>query len=114
MGSGCEPRWATRRTLGPRVAAVARRFGLELLPWQKLVLSVALEQARGRPAYRDVLVSVPRQSGKSTLVLARIVWQLTEFPGSRVLYGAQTRIAARQRCSRRGGRGSLSRRWAPS
>jgi len=60
-----------------------------------MVLSVALERARGRPAYRDVIVSVPRQSGKSTTVLALIVWRMTEFPGSRVMYGAQTRTAAR-------------------
>jgi phage terminase large subunit-like protein len=74
---------------------VARNLGLDLLPWQRMVLSVALERARGRPAYRDALVSVPRQSGKSTMVLALIVWRMTEFPGSRVMYGAQTRAAAR-------------------
>jgi phage terminase large subunit-like protein len=101
MSAGCEPRFATprtrRRTLGPQVARVARQIGLDLLPWQRLVLSVALEQARGRPAYRDVLVSVPRQSGKSTLLLALIAWQMTERPGSRILYGAQTRVSARQK-----------------
>jgi phage terminase large subunit-like protein len=97
----CAPRFATprtgRRTLGPQVAAVAKRIGLDLLPWQRLVLSTALEQSRGRPAYRDVLVSVPRQSGKSTLVLALVAWRLAERPGSRILYGAQTRVAARQK-----------------
>lgn len=98
----CEPRYATprtagRRTLGPQVTAVAKRIGLSLLPWQRQVLSVALEQARGRPAYRDVLVSVPRQSGKSTLLLAMVAWQMTERPESTILYGAQTRIAARQK-----------------
>src|SRR5215469_12705415 len=101
MSTACEPRFATqrtrRRTLGPQVTATARQIGLDLLPWQRHVLSVALEQSRGRPAYRDVLVSVPRQSGKSTLLLARITWQLTAFPGSRILYGAQTRVAARQK-----------------
>ena len=97
----CEPRWATprtrRRTLGPQVTAAAKQIGLDLLPWQRLVLNAALEQARGRPAYRDVLVSVPRQSGKSTLLLALILWQMAERPGSRILYGAQTRVAARQK-----------------
>lgn len=68
---------------------------MPLLPWQRDVFSVALEQARGRPAYRDCLVSVPRQSGKSTMMLALIVWRMTEFPGSRIMYGAQTRTAAR-------------------
>jgi phage terminase large subunit-like protein len=101
MITACEPRWATqrtrRRTLGPQVVKAAKGLGLDLLPWQRLVFAVALERARGRPAYRDVLVSVPRQSGKSTMVLALIVWTMTEFPGSRVMYGAQTRMAARQK-----------------
>jgi phage terminase large subunit-like protein len=79
------------------VTAAAKDIGLDLLPWQKLIVNAALEQSRGRPAYRDVVVSVPRQSGKSTLTLALIVWQMTQFPGSRVLYGAQTRVAARQK-----------------
>lgn len=96
----CEPRFASprtarRRTLGPQVARVARAIGLDLLQWQRLVLSVALEQARGRPAYRDVLVSVPRQSGKSSLALGLIAWTMTARPGSRIVYGAQTRTAAR-------------------
>lgn len=97
----CPPRWAAprtgRRTVGPAVARTAALLGLKLLPWQRLVLAVALEQARGRPAYRDVLVSVPRQSGKSSLALALIVWTMTARPGSRILYGAQTRVAARQK-----------------
>jgi phage terminase large subunit-like protein len=79
------------------VTAAGRRIGLDLLPWQRLVAAVALEQHRGRPAYRDVVVSVPRQSGKSTLTLALIVHTMTQFPGSRILYGAQTRVAARQK-----------------
>jgi phage terminase large subunit-like protein len=79
------------------VVKVARLLDFDLLPWQRQVLAVALEQARGRPAYRDVVVSVPRQSGKSTLLLALIVWRMTWFPGSRILYGAQTRAAARQK-----------------
>jgi phage terminase large subunit-like protein len=54
-----------------------------------------LEQSWGRPAFRDVTISVPRQSGKSSLLLAVAVWQMCERPGSRILYAAQTRSAAR-------------------
>jgi phage terminase large subunit-like protein len=61
------------------------------------VLSTALEQARGRPAYRDVLVSVPRQSGKSSLALSLMVWRMLAGPDSRVLYSAQSRQAAREK-----------------
>ena len=57
---------------------------------------VALEHARGRLAYRDVVVSVPRQSGKSTLVLVVIVHRLLAST-CHAVYGAQTRLAARQK-----------------
>src|SRR6266540_2888523 len=98
---GCAPRWATprtrRRTLAPQVVEVAGQLGLGLLPWQRLVLSTALERAGRRPAYRDVLVSVPRQSGKSSLALALIVWRLLSEPDQLVLYSAQNRVAARRK-----------------
>jgi phage terminase large subunit-like protein len=97
----CPPRWATprarRRTRGPQVTAVARELGLSLLPWQRQVLSVALERSGRKPAYRDVLVSVPRQSGKSSLALSLIVWRLLSGPDHLVLYSAQNRVAARRK-----------------
>jgi phage terminase large subunit-like protein len=93
-------RWATRRTrratYGGKVAEVAAALGLELLPWQRQVADVALEHVQGRLAYRDITVSVPRQSGKSTLVLTVVVHRLLAVR-SGVLYGAQTRLAARQK-----------------
>jgi phage terminase large subunit-like protein len=98
---GCAPRWATprtrRRTLAPQVVRVARQLGLRLLPWQRQVLSTALERAGRRPAYRDVLVSVPRQSGKSSCALALIVWRLLSASDQLVLYAAQNRVAARRK-----------------
>jgi phage terminase large subunit-like protein len=62
-----------------------------------LVLSTALERSGRRAAYRDVYVSVPRQSGKSTLALSLIVWRLLSAPDQLVLYGAQNRVAARRK-----------------
>jgi phage terminase large subunit-like protein len=100
----CPPRNATprtsRRTYGPQVAEVARRLGWRLLPWQRLALSVGLEQAGRRPAYRDCLVSICRQQGKSSMALALIVWRMTTQPGARVAYTAQTRLSARERLLR--------------
>jgi phage terminase large subunit-like protein len=96
-----EPRWSSprtdRATQAGAVAAVAEQLGLPLLPWQALVLGTALEQQDGRPAYRDVLVSVPRQSGKSSLALALIVDRLLRSPEQHVLYSAQNRLAARSK-----------------
>jgi phage terminase large subunit-like protein len=62
------------------------------------VLDVALERDEdGHAAYREVLVSVPRQSGKSSLALALLVSVMLETPGASLLYGAQSRQAARER-----------------
>src|ERR671910_3063351 len=100
LRSGVAARWATKRTrratYGRKVAEVAEALGIELLPWQRQVADVALEHVRGRLAYRDVVVSVPRQSGKSTLVLTVIVHRLLSAR-THAVYGAQTRLAARQK-----------------
>ena len=90
----------------PAGGRVARQIGLDLLPWQQQVVNAALEQSRGRPAYRDVYVSVPRQSGKSTLALARILWQMTEFPGSHAhVRRAEPGCGPAEDAGPRGGRG---------
>lgn len=77
------------------MASVAGRLGVELLPWQRLVADVALEHTDGRLAYRDVVITVPRQSGKTTLIIAVMVWRMLAAPGQRIAYMAQTRLAAR-------------------
>lgn len=76
----CPPRYATRRrpereTFGPELAAIADKLDQPLMPWQRLVADVGCEidQATGLPAYREVRVTVPRQSGKTTLFLS---WQI--------------------------------------
>lgn len=52
------------------------------MPWQRLVADVACEvdPATGLPAYREVRVTVPRQSGKTTLFLA---WQINRCVSKR-------------------------------
>lgn len=92
FGSG---RRLDRPTHGVAVATVAGRLGLELLPWQAAVVDTALEHEAGRFTYRDVVVTVPRQSGKTTLIVAVMVWRMLAAPGQRVAYMAQTRLAAR-------------------
>lgn len=104
----CRPRWATprkpeRRTLGPAVAAIAETLGQPLMPWQALVADVGLELLPdGRPAYRSVRFTVPRQSGKTTLILS---WQVQRALGwaqmlgepQRIAYSAQTGKDAREK-----------------
>jgi phage terminase large subunit-like protein len=69
-----------------------------LMPWQRHVVDVALEHHdAGRLVYRDVAIGTPRQSGKSVLVLAVVLHRMLSAPAQRVVYGAQTRLAARVR-----------------
>ena len=99
------PRWATprspdRETIGTAIGAIAARIGLPLMPWQQQVADVGgeLDPATGLPAYRDVIVTVPRQSGKTTLVLG---WELQRALGwagpQRVVYSAQSGNDARKK-----------------
>lgn len=102
------PRNPDRRSLGPQVGKVAQRLGMDLMPWQQLVLDVALE-VEDDPwspsgyglVYPEVVVSTPRQQGKSTLVLSKVIHRakaLAVFGGpQRVLYTAQDRNNARKK-----------------
>lgn len=104
----CVPRWETRRsperpTFGAQIGAVAARLGQPLMPWQQLVADVGGEYdpETGIPYYREVIVTVPRQSGKTTLVLS---WEVQRTIGwgdrwgpQRVAYSAQTGNDARKK-----------------
>src|SRR5574338_340897 len=104
----CPPRFGTprtpeRETLGTAIGEVARRLGKPLMPWQQLVADVATEidPLTGQFAYDEVGLTVPRQSGKSTLILAKATHRCsaTGFFGGRqrVVYTAQTRNKAREK-----------------
>jgi phage terminase large subunit-like protein len=94
------PRWATARTdrasHGAAVASVAEALGQRLMGWQRFVADVSTEREGEQLAYRDVSVSVPRQQGKSTVILALVVHRMLASR-SRVVYGAQNRTAARSK-----------------
>src|SRR5512132_2881111 len=93
------PRFAApatdRASHGTALADVAEALGWLLLPWQRLVAGRALEHVDGKLCYRDVAVGTPRQSGKSSLVLSLIVYRMLASPNQRIVYSAQTRLAAR-------------------
>lgn len=103
-GLTCVPRWGTprhdgRKTYGGKVAKIAQALGTPLMPWQRYVADVALEvdPDTGLLAYRDVVLVVPRQSGKTTLLLATMVWRALAWPRQRILYAAQNRLSARSK-----------------
>lgn len=79
---------------------MAQLLGQPLMPWQQQVADVALEidPATGMLAYREVVLTVPRQSGKTTLLLSAMVHRARSFGGrQRILYTAQTRNSARKK-----------------
>ena len=70
------------------------------MPWQQLVADVAseIDDTTGLPAYREVVCTVPRQSGKTTMVLAyelhrALMWGRAQ----RIAYTAQTGFDARRK-----------------
>lgn len=69
------------------------------MPWQRQVADTALEvdPETGRLAYRQVTLTVPRQSGKTTLILALAVHRALALAPSRIVYTAQTRLDARKK-----------------
>lgn len=99
---GAPPLYATPRSPelfsdGPGVAVVARSLGTPLIPWQLHVSIVANERnPDGSYRYKVVVVSVPRQTGKTTLIRANGV-HTCMVCGRDVFYTAQTGKDARAR-----------------
>lgn len=98
-----QPLYATPRdpslsSAGARVAVVAEALGTPLMPWQRRVADVATERLPdGRYRYPVVVVTVPRQSGKTTLMRAVGVERAIAYPDAPVFYTAQTGKDARER-----------------
>lgn len=59
-----------------------------------------MQRRAGVPAFRDCVITTPRQSGKSTLVLTLALWTMLAAPDRRVVYAAQSRVSARQKLLR--------------
>jgi hypothetical protein len=84
--------------MGPAVARVARALGTPLMPWQQYVADVGGEvDERGRFVYSTVIVTVPRQSGKTTLMLAQSVQRCLMRERRKTWHTAQTGQAARKK-----------------
>lgn len=77
------------KTLGPRVRAFASEVGLNLQPWQALVVDDMLGvRADRRWAARDSGLAVPRQNGKSVVAELRILAGLYLFKEELIVYTA--------------------------
>ncbi|MCM3577442.1 hypothetical protein M3686_04745 [Micrococcus luteus] len=93
-----DPRWATAPTEGARhdlgqVRAMAEALGTPLMPWQEQVARVATERDPADPRrfrYQTVIITVPRQSGKTTLMRTVLAQRALATRGRRAFYTAQT------------------------
>lgn len=107
----CKPRFSTprtnRRTLGPQVGKIAAALGTPLMPWQQHVVDVAMEvDENDRLVYREIVLTVPRQSGKSTLLLAIAIHRALAFAERQnITYAAQSGVMARDK---------MLDEWAPT
>jgi len=115
-GLTCPPRIGTlrdptRKTYGGALAAIAARLGTPYMPWQRYAADVAMEvdSDTGALVYRDITLLVPRQSGKTTLILSVKVHRALAMGAQakryapaqgtrqRILYSAQTGKDAREK-----------------
>lgn len=69
------------------------------MPWQRLVVDVALEvdPDTGRLAYRTVIVTVPRQSGKTALLLPVWLQRAVQWERSRIVWTMQSGRDAKEK-----------------
>jgi phage terminase large subunit-like protein len=85
------------------LAKVAEMLDHPLMPWQRQVADVGLEidPQTGLPAYREIVVTVMRQSGKSILLLSFQLDRCLSWPGlRRCAYTAQSGFDARKKLLR--------------
>ena len=73
-----------------------QRLKTPIMPWQEHVARVATERIDDRPAYRTVICTVPRQCGKSSLLLAVTLAAMING-AKRSVYTAQTGWDARRK-----------------
>ncbi len=84
------PRDRNARTRSAPVLKLAKAIGVELMPWQKYVIDVALEERRdGRLKYSEVNVLVPRQNGKTTAFAPLAAFTILTEQTRLVAYTAQ-------------------------
>ena len=92
------PSFATRPVRGAKhdlrqIDLVSLALGVPLMPWQKLVARVASERHPENPKkfkYHTVILTVPRQSGKTTLMRTLLTQRALVNMNRQAFYTAQT------------------------
>lgn len=98
------PRFGTRRssrpTRGPEIEAASLLISRQtFLPWQRHVADVAneIDPATGLLWYETVVIVVPRQQGKTTMIEPQLVAAALRRPDIDVVYTAQDRQMSKRR-----------------
>ena len=107
--SSAAPRFATpatpgRKNLAGAIGKTAAILGFEtslgpgLMPWQHSINSTATElDEHGRFVYRQVVLEVMRQQGKTVDLLSMMIARALRRRGTMISYTAQNRLEARKR-----------------
>lgn len=83
---------------GADIAFIAEAMGKPLMPWQRFVADIATEKLpKGKYRFPIVVLTVPRQSGKTTLLGPLQINRVLDNPGMKAFYTAQTGKDARSR-----------------
>lgn len=97
------PRYGTPRptgaTWGPAICKIMEWLGTPPMPWQEYAADVIgeIDPRTGLPRWPMVIISVPRQAGKTTLVLAACIHRMLTGQKRRVWSTAQTGLKARKK-----------------
>jgi hypothetical protein len=79
------------------VELAAAELRIDLMGHQRQIAAAATElDGSGNLVYRQVTVTIPRQQGKSTLMLCVMVALAWRRPRTQIIYAAQTRLDARR------------------
>lgn len=86
------------RTMGGKIGRVMSMLSGPPMPWQRRAADIIGEvDERGRPHYGTVVITVPRQAGKTALTMATCLHRTIITPGGKVWYTAQNGMVARER-----------------
>lgn len=84
--------------VGSKIEQVSKYLGRTPMPWQRLAAHIiGARLPNGRPKWPFIVITVPRQSGKTTICSAVQFHKALALPGAKVWYTCDTGQKARQK-----------------
>lgn len=89
---------APKRGAGAKILKIFRSFGKTPMPWQELAAAaIGARREDGRPLYPFIVITVPRQSGKTTLTSSVMFHRALTQSHSKIWYTCDTGQKARSK-----------------